>query len=207
MARATWTNPLTWQEDEERGALVPVLVELTQGTSWWDATAVYIPFLDAWLMCWKYRWPPYDGPTLEWCTTSNGPEPPPPPGPGPAPPGFPGDYGDLVSMWGMPFAGSSCWDTGPVQDVPFEEIVGPWGGWECIVEGVGVGDMHLAVYPIAWTLTTVTWRYAWDVFGGSTGHVDVEQAPGFFPAAVLGVGEVTDCPGVQLWLQTFIPPP
>lgn len=157
-------------------------------------------------MCWKYTLPPNYDVEYEWCTSTEDPTPPPPPGPGPPPPGFPEEYGDEVSMWAEPFAGSSCWQTDPVVDVPFDLDVGLWGGWECIIEGFGVGDMHLQVYPIAWSPGVVTWRYEWEVFGGSTGHRDVDQAAGFFPGVLLNFGEITDCPGVRLQLTTFIPP-
>lgn len=203
-ARQHFTNPLPWPDDEARGELVPILEELTRGTSHWDATAVRIVGEADWEICFKYAFPPDYSPSGEWCTTANDPQPPPPIGPGPAPPGWPDEYGDEVTMFVEPFAGPSCWQSEPVDDVALDASIGPWGGWGAVFEGGGVGDMYLEVYPIAWDVGVVTWRFRWEVFLGSFGQRDAEFAAGFLPAVLLEPGEVVDCPDAQLAMSVYI---
>lgn len=199
-SRAFWTNPLGWQDDEARGELIPLLLELTGGTSFWRATATRIPETEHWLMCWEYRWPDYDGPTLEWCTTSNDPEPPPDPDPGPPPPEYPGDF-DSFGATLFPQAGTvSCWFTIPSVGPEFNGDVGPWGGWGMIFESATIGDIYMEVFLESWTLLGWTWRCNWEVVGGGSGTLTVEVAPDFAPNFFFGLGGIGDCPDANLAL-------
>lgn len=206
MSRATWLNPLTWQEEEQRGPLVDVLDELTRGTSRWDETAVYLPFLDAWLMCWKYSWPPLYDVVYEWCTTSNGPEPPPPPPPGPPPPGYPDDFEGLFFTLNAEFGTTTCW--GPFPDIlpEWDPSLGPWGGWRAVWFSGFSGDLTLEVYAVEWVPGAVTWRCRWSVAGSGSGARDVVAAAGFAPTFEFDEDEIPNCPGSHYTLVCTVVP-
>lgn len=52
-SRSYFVNPLTWEEDEERAALLPILFERTGATGFYDATAVKEGA--DWILCWYGR--------------------------------------------------------------------------------------------------------------------------------------------------------
>lgn len=157
-------------------------------------------------MCFKYRWPPYDGDTLEWCTTSTDPEPPPPPDPGPPPTGYPDDYDGLAALLFAEGGGGSCWDAFPAVGPDFDAGIGPWGGWGMVFESSTIGDIFMEVFVVSWVPGAYTWRCNWEVFGGGSGHLDVLEAAGFSPDFFFGAGGIGDCPDANLTLITSVPP-
>ena len=204
LSRAFWVNPLSWQDDEERGLLVPILHELTQGASFYDATCERIPGSVHWLICFWYKWSGFDDGWHYYCTTSADPQPPPPPGPGPPPPGYPDDYEDFSALL-FPNGGTlSCWGTFPADGPEFDPSFGPWGGWGMVFESTTIGDITMIVYVLSWVPGAFTWRCEWEVFGGGSGVLDVVQAAGFSPAFPFGLGGIPDCPAANLTLSTLV---
>jgi hypothetical protein len=187
--------------------LVDILVEVAGATSWWDATAERIPDTDDWLICFKYRWPPFDGPTLEWCTPSNDPSPPPPPGPGPAPPGWPEEYTYLTGLSVTQFSGFECCFAGIHYGADLDGSTGPWGGWVGVIEASGCPDLFWELYPSEWLGDVVTWVFRWDIVGGGSGEITTTADVGEYPYWNLEVGDPFFCPVFQGLLSVWTSPP
>lgn len=200
MSRAFWVNPLSWQDDEERGLLVPILHELTQGASFYDATCERIPGSVHWQICFWYKWSGFDDGWHYYCTTSEDPQPPPPPGPGPPPPGWPDDYDGILAQL-IPLDGTiTCWGGFPYTGEVWDADLGPWGGWGMLFDGFSVPDIFFAVYPISYAAGVIRWRVDWEVIGGGSGSAERDQVAPIGPSFDFGLGGLSDCPAARLSL-------
>lgn len=187
-------NPLEWFEDEERGPLVGILEGLTGGINWWNATCERTPDGTDWEICFSYLGGPDGDDPMDWCTLASAPIPPPNIPPQPPPAGWPEAWGNCY-LYVIPSGGGAiCNDPLPYTGNDFDPDLGPWGGWEGLFTSALGADLYIAIYPISYTGTTMTWQLLWEKAGLGAGDYTADTAFGDVPSFNFGVGEWPPCP-------------
>lgn len=186
-------------EDNERGELVPILLGVTRGTSFENATAVYDVLAGDWRICFDYAWTADQwSPWQHYCTWGADPEPPTPPVTHafswcPAV-----TYPDTSWVTLTHLFGPSCpCADGITHAAVWDSSLGTEGGWSASYSTCGVGGLLVEYWPIG----NVGPAMQWELRIGS-GGVSLSQ----FPISVCGsdfgmpafplVGPV--CPGTSV---------
>lgn len=147
-----------------RGTHVPILYQLTPGTSFYNATDTKDPATGRWRICFTYAWEVEDFATwYEWCTWADDPTPPPPPEPPPVSHAFPPcpatSFPDVtIGEWLLVSGFAPPCLTAATFDLTWDASLGPWGGWVGAYTACGPPGIVVAIYPYLASAFGMQWR-------------------------------------------------